>query len=491
MRANKQTNLFRKYFLIISAVIFLSFAVLGGALLLFISNSWLTEKDQLLQENAQSVAGTTSELITSGYMRQNESGSVLLICNTLSLLSAAIDADIYIANTSGQVVYCRDLLRADMVVTPGSCSIHGKYDLPASVIEESSGTGTYSEITTLEGIYNTPHLVVAKPVYAGEQVIGIVFAAQPIAAVMGPYVISMLRMFGVASLLALAIAFATVYLMIYRVTKPLRQMSYATKRYASGDFSYRVNVKGDDELAELATGFNAMAKDLATLESSRRSFVANVSHELKTPMTTIGGFIDGMLDGTIEEDKRQYYLTIVSDEVKRLSRLVTSMLNMSKIEAGELNLKPERFDISALIFKTLLTFEQVIEKKGINIVGLDQMQSVYLSADEDLINQVVYNLIDNAVKFTPPYGTVSLSAYTVKDKAIVKINNTGTGIPSEEIGRVFERFYKVDKARSYDIKGTGLGLYIVKSIVELHGGSISVSSIENQYTEFAFVLPAG
>ncbi|HZK39465.1 MAG TPA: HAMP domain-containing sensor histidine kinase, partial [Clostridia bacterium] len=425
----------------------------------------------------------------SGYMKQNESGSVLLICNTLSLLSSAIDADIYIANTDGNVIYCRDLLRADMVVMPGTCNIHGKYYLPKQVIELAIATGNYSEISDLDGVYDNPHLVVAKPIFAGEQAIGIVFAVQPIAALLGPYVISMLRMFGFASLLAMAIAFITVYYMIYRVTKPLRQMSAATRRFAAGDFNYRVKVDGNDELSELAAGFNSMAKDLATLESSRRNFVANVSHELKTPMTTIGGFIDGMLDGTIEVEKRAYYLNIVSDEIKRLSRLVTGMLNMSKIEAGEVTLKPKSFDIAEQIFKTALSFEQIIEKKKITIFGLDQMTSVYLSADESMINQVIYNLVDNAVKFTPTCGYIYLAAYEDNGNVVVKIKNTGVGISSEEIGRVFEQFYKVDRARSYDVKGTGLGLYIVKSIIELHGGTISVSSIENQYTEFAFVLP--
>jgi len=206
-------------------------------------------------------------------------------------------------------------------------------------------------------------------------------------------------------------------------------------------------------------------------------------------MTTIGGFIDGILDGTIEEEKRNYYLGIVSDEVKRLSRLVTSMLNMSKIEAGELNLKPIRFDISEQIFKTMLAFEQLIQKKNINIIGLDQMRSVYLSADEDMINQVIYNLVDNAVKFTPDYGTIELSSCEESQLAVVRIKNSGAGISSEEIGKVFERFYKVDKSRSFDVRGAGLGLYIVKSIIELHGGTISVSSVENLYTEFVFKLP--
>jgi len=489
MRIRGKDNLFRKYFLIISMVIFVSFAILGGALLLFISKSWISEKDLLLKENAAGISKTTAELVESGYMRNNENGSVLLICNTLSLVSSAIDADIYISDVDGHVIYCRDLLRDDMVIAPGGCEIHGKYKIPQQVIKDAIANKGYSTISSLDGIYIKPNLVVAQPIFANGQAIGIVFATQPVAAVLGPYILSILRMFGFASLLALAITYVTVYFMIFRLTKPLRQMSLATKKYASGDFSYRVNINGNDELAELAGAFNSMAKDLATLESSRRSFVANVSHELKTPMTTIGGFIDGILDGTIEKDKTKYYLNIVSDEVKRLSRLVTSMLNMSKIEAGELSLKPRRYDISEQIFKTMLAFEQLIEKKNINIVGLDQMKSVFLSADEDMINQVIYNLLDNAVKFTPPLGTIEISDYSDNTFAVVKIKNSGAGISSEEIGKIFERFYKIDKSRSYDVRGAGLGLYIVKSIIELHGGTISVSSVENLYTEFVFTLP--
>ncbi|MEI6579003.1 MAG: HAMP domain-containing sensor histidine kinase [Eubacteriales bacterium] len=489
MQVKVKSSLFRRYYLIISMVIFVSFAILGGALLFFISNAWVTEKDLLLKENANGIAKTTAELVESGYMRDNENGSVLLICNTLSLVSSAIDADIYISNLDGKVIYCRDLLRAGMVVAPGGCAIHGKYNIPNQVIKDAISQVSYSSMSTLDGIYAKPNLVIAQPIFANGNAIGIVFAVQPVASVLGPYILSILRMFGFASLLALIITYITVYFMIYRLTKPLRQMSLATKRYSSGDFSYRVSIKGNDELADLAIAFNSMAKDLATLESSRRSFVANVSHELKTPMTTIGGFIDGILDGTIEKDKSKYYLQIVSDEVKRLSRLVTSMLNMSKIEAGELELKPRRFDISEQIFKTMLAFEQLIEKKKINIVGLDQMQSLYLSADADMINQVIYNLLDNAVKFTPSLGTIEIYDYSDNGFAVVKIKNSGGGIPSEEIGKIFERFYKIDKSRSFDVRGAGLGLYIVKSIIEMHGGSITVSSVENVYTEFVFTLP--
>ena len=232
-----------------------------------------------------------------------------------------------------------------------------------------------------------------------------------------------------------------------------------------------------------------MATSLATQESSRRSFVANVSHELKTPMTTIGGFIDGILDGTIPPEKEKHYLEIVSGETKRLSRLVTAMLNMSKIEAGELRLQPKAFDLSQEIFNTMLNFEQLIEKKHIDIQGLDTLQPNVIYADRDMLHQVIYNLVDNAVKFTEN-GVISVSMSRTAENTTVAIRNTGTsGISSEELSRVFERFYKVDKSRSYDTKGAGLGLYICKTIIEMHGGTIGARSDGNDYVEFSFTIP--
>lgn len=231
--------------------------------------------------------------------------------------------------------------------------------------------------------------------------------------------------------MAFSVGFIAVYFLTASLIKPLHDMSEATKAYAEGDFGPRVKVKGDDELAELVRAFNKMASDLSLLESSRRSFVANVSHELKTPMTTIGGFIDGILDGTIPESQQKHYLSIVSDETKRLSRLVTAMLNMSKIEAGELKLNPKAFDISAEIFNVLLSFEQIIERKHIEISGLDRLHSVTVTADEDMIHQVIYNLVDNAVKFTEN-GTISVFADDDENATLIKVVNTGAGISSEE-----------------------------------------------------------
>jgi signal transduction histidine kinase len=278
-------------------------------------------------------------------------------------------------------------------------------------------------------------------------------------------------------------------------------MARATKKYAQGDFSYRVKKREDDELGALAESFNSMAISLATLESSRRSFVANVSHELKTPMTSIGGFIDGMLDGTIPPEQQTRYLGLVSAEVKRLSRLVTGMLNLSKIEAGELRLNRTEFDISELLFNTALSFERLMAEKKIELVGLEDLQPCKLRGDQDLLHQVFYNLIDNAVKFTPPGGRIefyvqshnAVRAGHSRREAIFcfGLRNTGVGVASEELERIFERFYKTDKSRSYDVRGAGLGLSLVKTIVEMHGGSVKAASDGENYTEFAVLLPLG
>lgn len=495
MRGRKNSGLFRKYFIVTISIILASFVFIGGALLLLVSKLWMDDKNALLMENTLSIAQNTSDVLESDYMGESSRGSVIVICNSLMQISNAIDSDIFITNLNGEVVYCKEILQSNMALYTGNCLVHNSYKVPQNILDSASN-GIYRAAGDLGGSLSDIHFIVAAPVKVNGDIAGYVFSTQPVVDGLTPYISGIFKMFFFAALFALAITFILVYLVSYRFTKPLQQMSAAAKQYATGDFSTRITIKrgkirifGRDEVDELVQAFNTMAQALATLEMSRRSFVANVSHELKTPMTTIGGFIDGILDGTIGEDKEKQYLKIVSDEVKRLSRLVTGMLNMSKIEAGELDLKPRRFDISEMLFMTLLSFEQVIESKHIEIRGLDIMQPNHVTADKDMINQVIYNLVDNAVKFTPDSGYIEVISKCDSEKVIIKVKNSGKGIPSEEIEKIFERFYKVDKSRSYDVKGAGMGLYIVKNIVELHGGNISARSEDGEYAEFIVQLP--
>ncbi len=490
----RKKALFYKYLSIITSVSLLSVMIVCSTYLFIATRYWNREQLSTLERNT-TIISRNSEKILGQFSGKYDSGEEVdisplsMICNTINNMSAAIDSDIFIINMNGEVVVCKEMMsdrfRFD---SKAKCVVHGGYHIDSSIIEAATEED-YTEIGRLGGAFVRTQLSAASPIKLNGKTVAIVIATQKITSSWYNYAKRIMQIFLVAALFSLVVSFATVYYLSYRLTRPLREMVTATQHYAQGDFSYKVKVRGHDELAQLAEAFNTMAMSLSALESSRRSFVANVSHELKTPMTSIGGFIDGMLDGTISSDRYEYYLRIVSDEVKRLSRLVTGMLNMSKLEAGEMQINLKQFDISADIFKTLLSFERKINDKSIEIVGLDTMESITVSADEDMMMQVIYNLIDNAVKFTPQNGYISFKTYRDKEKVFVSIRNSGAGIEREEADKIFERFYKIDKSRSYDVKGAGLGLYLVKSIVELHGGQIVCDSKLNEYTEFVFWLP--
>lgn len=489
----RNTRLFRKYLFIITSVILMSVILLCSSYLFLASQHWNTEQLNTLQHNSGIIAQNAEQILVrynhTDMNGKTDTSPLAMICNTMSIMSKAIEADIFITDMNGKVVVCKDMIDDDIGFSNKyRCPVHGRYRIDKKIILEA-GKGNYSETSTLGGTFADKQITTASPITVNGETVAIVFATEPIQTSWYNYAERVVEVFLTAAVLALIVSFLTVYYLSYRLTRPLKQMSDAIRHYAAGDFSYKVKVKGYDELAELADSFNALAMSLSSQESSRRSFVANVSHELKTPMTSIGGFIDGILDGTISHDRQDYYLQLVSDEVKRLSRLVTGMLNMSKIEAGEMQINLKNFDISATIFKTLLNFEKKINDKNIEIVGLDTMQSVTVNADEDMIQQVVYNLIDNAVKFTPDNGYIFIKDYKDSEKTFVSIRNSGDGIERDELNKVFERFYKVDRSRSYDVKGAGLGLFLVKSIVELHGGEIRVDSKVGEYTEFAFWIP--
>ena len=217
--------------------------------------------------------------------------------------------------------------------------------------------------------------------------------------------------------------------------------------------------------------------------------MANVSHELKTPMTTISGFVDGMLDGTIPADRHAHYMQMVSDETKRLSRLVRSMLDISRLQDQDIpEEKKTRFDLQELVGQTLITFEQKVEAKNLTVDVDFPNHPTFTFAGADYITQVIYNLLDNAVKFCPQDGTLGVRIKAGTQKLYVSISNSGETIPPEELPLLFDRFHKIDKSRSQNRDGWGLGLYIVKTIVMRHGEDISVTS-QNGVTTFTFTLP--
>ncbi len=291
---------------------------------------------------------------------------------------------------------------------------------------------------------------------------------------------------------ALLVLFATMiaaYFITERTTEPLRQMSSAARSFAAGNFDSRVKVSGNDEVAELAEAFNQMAESLTNLEKMRNTFIANVSHDLRTPMTTIAGFIDGIRDGVIPKEEQSYYLDIISMEVQRLSRLVSSLLDLSRIQAGDRKFIMKPFDICEMSRLILISFEKQIDEKRLEVEFNCENERMMVNADHDAIYQIFYNICHNAIKFSKEGGLLRISVSEEKERKIqVSVYNEGQGIPKADLPFVFERFYKTDKSRGLDKSGVGLGLFISKTIITAHNEKIWVTSEEGKNCEFCFTL---
>lgn len=473
-------SIFSKYFAVISSIIVISFLAMQGAQLFLTSRYWLEEKHTLLEEHARVIANHTAQSVE---IRSGQNGAVYhmeksTLTPFIKLLSVSLDCTVVITNSDGSVMIMCDE-RGDELPVDTSHTL-------SSLLQDGK---TYYGVSTLDGLYSEQQYTAGVPIRREGYVLGYVFVSLP-AGGLWEYLKSNLQISFIAALGVLTLTFIALYIMTERLVRPLRAMAKATRSFAEGDFSVRVPVSGKDETAELARALNSMALSLSSVENMRRSFVANVSHELRTPMTTIAGFIDGILDGTVPPEKHTYYLKIVTDEVKRLSRLVHSMLALSRIDSGQLKLNTVELDLAALTGQTLLNFEKRIYEKHIAVTGLDDIEPLMVKGDFDLLGQVLYNLLDNAVKFTNDGGELHISLYRENDRVYCGIRNTGAGIPAEEMPRIFERFYKSDRSRGIDKNGVGLGLYIVQTVIALHHGEVMVRSKENESTEFRFWIPA-
>ena len=421
--------------------------------------------------------------------------AVAKFVSTESALTIAMDYDTQLALSYGAGVSGTEAILCDTSGTVVICSCEEFYcdhvgkTLDSGFLRELGENGYVYRAGVLSGIYTDKRYLYALPVTAVEDgsLLGYVVVSaetQDTSEVM----YRIISMFLITAGLVLLVAVLASVIITRRQTETLRDLSRAARQFAHGDFSARIDPEGaGSEVAELAMAFNNMARSLERSESLRQEFISNVSHELKTPMTTIAGFMDGMLDGTIPREKYAYYMRTVSDEVKRLNRLVRSMLDISRMKATGEELQKSRFDVTEALGRTLLTFEQKIEEKDLDVQVDMPDRAVYVLANQDAITQVMYNLIDNGVKFAEPGTPFLLTVTTGGGKAQISVADTGPTIPPEELPLVFDRFHKSDKSRSRDKDGVGLGLYIVKTILGSHGEDITVTSREG-VTTFTFTL---
>lgn len=469
-------KLFKKFFFTTALIILVSLTVMISIVSFAVSNYFSREKFELLSESCKSVSNIAVADMNSMNFRRN-------LYNIITIQNKISDIDVFICNNKGQILVCG----CANFQTEMGC-LHTKNVVSADILAEIGENDSYTT-GTLNGVYKTEQYTVATAIKNTDGLIyGYVFASTSTES-MRALLLSLFKIYLFSAIIPLIIMFFSVFTFSYNQTKPLKIMSEAAKNMSKGDFSKRVPVFNDDEIGELSISFNNMADSLSRMEEMRRNFIGNVSHELRTPMTTIAGFIDGIIDGTITEDRRKYYLEIVSEEVKRLSRIVETMLNISRLESGIQTLNKTKFDLSNALVNVVIGRESSIEEYNLKIEGLDLLEKTEIYADFDLIYQVIYNLVDNAVKFTNENGKISFAIYNNKTNVELAIKNTGDGIPKEQLGLVFDRFYKSDKSRSNNKNSSGLGLFIVKTIVNLHSGKILVESKPGEYTIFRVILP--
>ena len=430
-----------------------------------------------LQQNSTAVANLASAYSSEGGML-NRAFMV-----NLDVVSAVSDSDILICDATGKIILCSDSITG--------CN-HQRLRVDGAYLEKVLQQGGDTATGKIPDLYEEIRYVVATPItdFVSGVNLGIVIASAPTrstAAIMT----RISNIFMVVSLLVVLISVVAMIILVRRQSDPLRQMAQVARSFGHGDLDARVRLTDDyaEEVEELALAFNNMAQELQKSEYQRKEFVANVSHELKTPMTTISGYVDGILDGTIPQHRHRHYLQIVSDETKRLSRLVRSMLDISRLEDGSVpEEKKVRFDMEETLGQVLITFEKKITDKELNVDVDMPAYPVFTHACEDYVTQVIYNLIDNAVKFCPQGGTLGLKIQQGGGKVYLTVSNDGETIPTEELPLVFDRFHKIDKSRSQNREGWGLGLYIVKTLVSSHGENISVTSREGK-TAFTFTMP--
>lgn len=437
-------------------------------------------KDRTM-EQLSNEATTVSTLASAYYQNGIQSTDELFM--DLSVISRISLADTVICDNTGKLLLCSD--------APMGCE-HQGLSFSTEYIVAVFAEGYLENTGFLKGLYPDARYTVSVPFYDMQgHPLGIVISSLPVSDTLS-VLRAMSNIYVVAALVAVVLAVVIMIGVARWHTKPLDTMRKAAAAFGHGNLDARVDVHPGypEEIQELALAFNNMAESLQQSEYRRQEFVTNVSHELKTPMTTIAGFADGILDGTIPPQRQDYYLKLISDETKRLNRLVRSMLDTTQLQEQE-NIPEDqknRFDIMECAGQVLLSFEQKINEKQLDVNVDFPDLPVYTRAQQDHIIQVIYNLLDNAVKFCSPQGTLGLKLHTGGNKIYVSIANSGRTIPPDELPLVFDRFHKLDKSRSENRDGWGLGLYIVKTIICAHGEDISVVS-RNGITTFTFTLP--
>lgn len=365
------------------------------------------------------------------------------------------------------------------------------YYLPGNIFDsDSSGalTGVFAMIGNFYDVFPEQMLTIGLPIDGDSSVgAGTILVHAPFSEVLN-ITQTMFLNFLVPVLVIIVLSMMGLLLLARRILKPLNQLNYTAKEYAAGNFEAKTGITSQDEIGELASNLEYMASELSKLDEYRKSFVANISHDFRSPLTSIKGYIEAMLDGTIPKDNQERYLNIVLSETQRLTKLTSSMLEMNQSDVQGLKLTFTDFNVMEIINSTSDIFEGTCKERYIVIRKICNIENPIVRADKTRIQQVIYNLVDNAIKFSPHGSTITLSVNALDDKILVSVKDSGRGIRKEQQQKVWDRFYKGDESRGKDKKGSGLGLAIIREIIRAHGEEITLNSTPGKGSEFIFTL---
>ena len=469
-------SIYLRNFVAIATMVSVCFLIIALAFVGIGRSIVISEYRDDMVNSAQEVARTASAIA------QTDSLTSWVLGMSLSAIANSTGTHVFITNPEGMIISCSD--RAPL------CEHMGQM-VPQDAVTQLELSGSLNQLSDLDGLYKAGRFVVATAVTSAGtgELLGYVFVTNAIDNVLATWS-AFMTIAAIVSITVFCAALLVSLVYSKRMARPLDDIAAASRKFARGDFSVRVRQTDDptDEMGALIDSFNKMADSLEQAEKRRSEFIANISHELRTPMTTIAGFADGILDGTIPESDQEKYLRSIRDETRRLSRLVRDMLGVSQARASASD--PSRrtvFDLTELILQTLLSFESRAMKKNLDVDPQLPENHLMVLADKDAITQVIYNLLDNAVKFASPGSCLILRLYKDSGKAYVSVKDYGETIPPDDLPFIFDRFHKSDRSRSLDKDGVGLGLYLVKSIINSHDEDIAVRS-EDGWTEFVFTL---
>ncbi len=427
------------------------------------------ESASVLHKESNSIANTFGENYYSSEITLEE------FQQQISALSSYLNADIYIVNTTGRI-----LVNSISFVEPSKTETIEDFDI-------LDFGNDYYYVSDFYEKYSEDMICVYTPVTRNYKVNSYVIICQPISQVTN---MKYDLLNGAYLTLFILFLFSLVILLIFGLTiyRPLNSIVKAASSYAGGDFKASIDLHRSDEIGFLADTMNYMALELNSLENDQHKFVSNVSHDFRSPLTSIKGYAQAMADGTIPVEMQEKYLNVIIFETERLEKLTQSLLELNKYGTKGIFLDLSVFDLNELIKRTILSFEGRSKEKLLTFELILTGERLFVKADASKIDQVLHNLIDNAVKFSNNNSTIVIETTARSGKVFVSVKDSGIGIPRESLSKIWERFYKTDLSRGKDKKGTGLGLSIVKEIIHAHHENINVISTEGIGTEFIFTL---